>query len=66
MQVCRARPSASVWDVNRRRKGTGDSLAALKSIRAAGPDGSPSTVANRPHTSPKETVSIGRQAHWCR
>ncbi|MFG2909191.1 IS630 family transposase [Kitasatospora sp. NPDC048286] len=30
-----------LWDVNRRRKGTTNSLAALRSIRAARPDGAP-------------------------
>jgi hypothetical protein len=30
-----------LWGVNRRRKGTANTLAALKSIRAAGPDGAP-------------------------
>ncbi|MGW2765989.1 transposase, partial [Streptomyces sp. NPDC001275] len=30
-----------VWGVNRRRKGTANTLAALKSIRAARPDGAP-------------------------
>ncbi|EDY43146.2 transposase [Streptomyces sp. SPB074] len=30
-----------LWGVNRRRKGTADTLAALKSIRAARPDGAP-------------------------
>jgi transposase len=31
----------TLWGVNRRRKGTANSLAALKSIRAARPDGAP-------------------------
>ncbi len=31
----------TLWGVNRRRKGIGNSLAALKSIRAARPDGAP-------------------------
>ncbi|RXS72706.1 IS630 family transposase, partial [Streptomyces sp. TM32] len=31
----------TLWGVNRRRKGAGHSLAALKSIRAARPDGAP-------------------------
>nr|WP_235433311.1 IS630 family transposase [Protofrankia coriariae] len=30
-----------LWGVNRRRKGTGNTLAALRSIRAARPDGAP-------------------------
>ncbi|MGW1306546.1 transposase [Streptomyces sp. NPDC002514] len=30
-----------LWGVNRRRKGTANTLAALKSIRAARPDGAP-------------------------
>ena len=30
-----------MWGVNRRRKGTANTLAALKSIRAARPDGAP-------------------------
>ncbi|GGJ50470.1 hypothetical protein GCM10010121_071870 [Streptomyces brasiliensis] len=30
-----------MWDVNRRRKGTANTLASLKSIRAARPDGAP-------------------------
>lgn len=31
----------TLWGVNRRRKGTANTLAALKSIRAARPDGAP-------------------------
>jgi hypothetical protein len=31
----------TLWGVNRRRKGAGNTLAALKSIRAARPDGAP-------------------------
>lgn len=30
-----------LWGVNRRRKGTANTLAALRSIRAARPDGAP-------------------------
>jgi hypothetical protein len=31
----------TLWGINRRRKGTVNTLAALKSIRAARPDGAP-------------------------
>jgi hypothetical protein len=34
----------TLWGVNRRRKGTTNSLAALRSIRAARPDGAPNYV----------------------
>ncbi|MDF2710784.1 MAG: transposase [Nonomuraea muscovyensis] len=33
-----------LWGVNRRKKGAGNTLAALKSIRAARPDGAPICV----------------------
>jgi transposase len=34
----------TLWGVNRRRKGTANTLAALKSIRAARPDGAPTYI----------------------
>lgn len=36
---CYAVGADTLWGVNRRRKGTGNTLAALRSIRAAAPDG---------------------------
>jgi transposase len=38
---CYSTGDDTLWGVNRRRKGTANSLAALKSIRAARPDGAP-------------------------
>ncbi|MFJ1901993.1 transposase [Streptomyces sp. NPDC088115] len=38
---CYAVGTDRLWGVNRRRKGAGPTLAALKSIRAARPDGAP-------------------------
>lgn len=34
----------TLWGANRRRKGTGNTLAALRSIRAARPDGAPVVI----------------------
>jgi hypothetical protein len=38
---CHSIGDDTLWGVNRRKKGAGNTLAALKSIRAARPDGAP-------------------------
>ena len=42
-QGCYSIGDDRLWGVNHRRKGTANTLAALKSIRAAQPDGDPYT-----------------------
>jgi hypothetical protein len=62
----------TVWGVNRRKKGAGNPLAALKSLRAARPDSAPIYVINGPchqylrrrgirHTIPEKTDSQAAQ-----